>query len=398
MTPRRRIGLDIALYAGSAAFAAITATSTLLPHRAWGSVAWIGYAAAALVSALLLVPRQGLDRLRLWLTAGTFGAVCLTPLVMQAVQRAGGRGDRAQEEVLVIEHGGQRLIHDGTPYLGRAAIKALPEAERLLGYLPYQPGMAVFGLPSAAGDGWWTDARIWFALVTVAALGVAVGLVPAGAARVRALQGATVLPICALTLATGGDDLPVLALGLLAFALAATDRWAAAGIAVGVAGALKLFAWPVAVVLLVTVIAQRKGWPRYATGAIGIPVMVMVAPLLVNADAVVENIFRYPTGRGVVTSPAQSPLLGQLIAAHVPGGRVIALALLGLVGIGIAVWLVRRPPATVDRAALVCALGLLAAIVLMPTTRFGYLLYPAAIALWIPALRTAAPAPPTPTP
>ena len=35
----------------------------------------------------------------------------------------------------------------------------------------------------------------------------------------RAVQAATVLPICALTLATGGDDLPVLALCLLALAL-----------------------------------------------------------------------------------------------------------------------------------------------------------------------------------
>src|SRR6185369_12579820 len=37
----------------------------------------------------------------------------------------------------------------------------------------------------------------------------------------RAGQAATVLPICALTLATGGDDIPVLALSMLAFAYAA---------------------------------------------------------------------------------------------------------------------------------------------------------------------------------
>ena len=86
--------------------------------------------------------------------------------------------------------------------------------------------MALFGLPRAiAGDAWWTDARIWFALATAAALVAAVATLrrtghrPTGSDRpgrdsalVRAVQLATVLPICALTLATGGDDLPVLAL------------------------------------------------------------------------------------------------------------------------------------------------------------------------------------------
>ena len=155
----------------------------------------------------------------------TWAGAAILPLIIEAVQRAGGRTDRAQEEVLVVEHMGERLLHDGTPYLGRDAIAALPPASRLMGYSPYQPGMAVFGLPRAAfGDFWWTDARVWFALVTGAALVTAVVLLRGAPASllVRAMQAATVLPICALTLATGGDDLPVLALSLLALALAAT--------------------------------------------------------------------------------------------------------------------------------------------------------------------------------
>ena len=66
----------------------------------------------------------------------------------------------------------------------------------------------------------------------------------------RGVQAATVLPVCALTLTTGGDDLPVLALCLLALALCARERFGAAGVAAGLAGALKLFAWPVILVLL----------------------------------------------------------------------------------------------------------------------------------------------------
>src|SRR6185503_21043387 len=78
-----------------------------------------------------------------------------------------------------------------------------------------------------------------------------------GALLVRALQVATVLPVCALTLATGGDDLPVLALSLLALACCATGRYGAAGLAVGAAAALKLFAFPVVAVL--AVLAIRTG-------------------------------------------------------------------------------------------------------------------------------------------
>jgi hypothetical protein len=47
---------------------------------------------------------------------------------------------------------------------------------------------------------------------------------------------------------------------------------------------------------------------------------------------------------------------------------------------------VRRPPRTAAAAAVICGYGLLAAILLMPTTRFGYLLYPAAFLVWAPAL------------
>ena len=48
----------------------------------------------------------------------------------------------------------------------------------------------------------------------------------------------------------------------------------------------------------------------------------------------------------------------------------------------IAVRLVRNPPRTAAAAALVSGYGLLAAILLMPTTRFGYLLYPINFFVW----------------
>ncbi|MFK3982547.1 glycosyltransferase family 87 protein [Micromonospora sp. NPDC050397] len=406
---------DLALYSASAIFAAVTAaTSTLLPHRAWGSIATVGYLIAAAVAAGQLVAhRRGARRLsgiaaRAGLTVVTWATTALLPMVWQAVERADGRTDRAQEEVVVIEHAGIRLLDHGTPYLGPDAIRALPAGEQLLGYTPYQPGMALFGLPRAiAGDAWWTDARIWFALTTAVALAVAVATLRGGSGRtgagrspgqpgpdptkdhylVRAVQLATILPICALTLATGGDDLPVLAGCLLALALGATRRFGAAGVVIGLTGALKLFAWPVAIVLLAY--AATRGWrtaARFTAGAIGLPVAALIPVQLVDSAALVENVLRFPLGHGIVSSPAQSPFPGYLIAAALPAGRLIAAGLLVAAGVAIAVRLLRRPPHTAASAALICGYGLLAAIALMPSTRFGYLLYPIAFLAWAPAL------------
>ncbi|MFG2056291.1 glycosyltransferase family 87 protein [Micromonospora sp. NPDC048930] len=399
------LALDLGLYTVSAVFAGVTAaTSTLSPHRAWGTVAAVGYLLAALlVAGQLLARRRHLDTALAglparWAVAGfAWAATALLPIAAQSVQRAAGRTDRAQEEVVVVEHAGARLVEHGTPYLGHDAIAALPPAEQLLGYTPYQPGMALFGLPRAATDAWWTDARVWFALVTALVLATAVTTLRTAsapdaprrdAAVLRGVQAATVLPVCALTLATGGDDLPVLALCLLALALAAAGRPGRAGLAVGVAGALKLFAWPVAIVLVCWA-ATRRASPRTALGALGLPVVALLPALLVDRDALVENVLRFPLGHGLVTSPAQSPFPGHLIATALPAGRIVAAALLVAVGVAIAVRLLRRPPRTAAATALICGYGLLGAILLMPSTRFGYLLYPVALLVLAPALALA---------
>lgn len=368
--------LDLLLYTLSAAFALVTAlTSTLLPHRAWGAVAAGGYLAAAVL--VYLVRRRDL------LTWAAWGAVALLPTVIQAVQRAGGRIDRAQEEVLVVEHMGESLLRHGTPYLSRTEIAAIPIDERLLGYRPYQPGMSIFGLPRAlAGDFWWTDARIWFAVLTLGALAAAFHFVRGNS--VRALQACTVLPVTALTLATGGDDIPVMALCLLALALVSARHFGWAGVAVGLAAACKLFALPVVAVLVVLALFTRS-W-RLLPGALGLPLLALLPPLLVDPDALLENVLRFPLGHGLVTSPAQSPFPGYLISQIEPGGRFLAMGLLGLAAVVIGVLLLRRPPRTARTAAFFCAYGLLTAILLMPTTRFGYLLYPAALVFFALAL------------
>ncbi|MEV4494920.1 glycosyltransferase family 87 protein [Micromonospora arborensis] len=413
------LALDLGLYAVSAIFAVLTAvTSTLLPHRAWGAVAAVGYLVATLVVIAQLLLRRRSPTARLaglparWAVTGlTWAGTALLPLLWQSIERASGRTDRAQDEVLVVEQAGTRLLEHGTPYLGPDAIAALPPGEQLLGYTPYQPGMAMFGLPRALADTWWTDSRVWFAVGTALALALAVAALRRtpttaataatghrrDAALLRGVQAATILPICALTLATGGDDLPVLALCLLALALATTDRPGRAGLAVGLAGALKLFAWPVALVLIAWGLTRRAG-TRVAAGAIGLPVAALLPAMLVDHDALTENVLRFPLGHGLVTSPAQSPFPGYLIANAMPAGRLIAAALLVATGVAIAVRLARHPPRTAVTTALICGYGLLAAIALMPSTRFGYLLYPLALLTWAPALHRPVDTPTAPAP
>jgi len=395
------VAADFGLYLVGTGFAGYTAAASTLPaHRAWGGVAFVGYAVATVLAAGQLLSGGRLRGTPVrWAVLGlAWLGGTLTPLLIQAVQRAGGNPYRAQEEVVVVESGAARLLDSGTPYLTRDAIAAAPEP--LLGYLPYQPGMVVFGLPRATfGTAWWTDARVWFAVATAAVVVLALRrLRSAGTSDdllVRAAQAITVLPICALTLATGGDDLPVLALCLLAVALAGCGHWTGSGVAAGTAAALKLFAWPVAVVLLIHAMAQGSGgtgrWDsgparRFALPAIGVPVAVLLPVVLIGPAAVWENVVRFPLGLGLVASPAASPLPGYLVATSVPGGRWVAATLLGVSAVALAAWAWRRPPRTAAAAANLCAVGLLVAILLMPATRFGYLLYPAGFAVWAVAV------------
>jgi hypothetical protein len=179
----------------------------------------------------------------------------------------------------------------------------------------------------------------------------------------------------------------------LALALAATGRLTGCGVAVGLAASLKLFAWPVLLILGVHALTQRR-LPRYAIPAVALPIVTLVPALVINPGAVVENVFVFPFGKGLVSSPAASPLPGHLIATGLPGGHIIADILLLAAAAWIVIRLVRHPPRTASAAARFCGWTLLAATLLLPSTRFGYLLYPVAFFVWSPALRARAiPAP-----
>ncbi|UZI33579.1 glycosyltransferase 87 family protein [Streptomyces sp. VB1] len=320
-------------------------------------------------------------------------AVLLPLLVLLAV-------DRAQLEVDVVARSAGLLLSEGTPYLERPAV---PED-----FNPYLPGMAVFGIPEAvAGPGPFTDPRLWMGAAFLGAFALAL---PAGARR-KAPRWLAACPLVALPLAVGGVDLPVAGLMCLGLAGAGRGRPGRAGLALGLAAALKWTAWPavpVALALLAT--ASRDGRRSHAgfeddgrrshagfeddgrrgsRAALrcGLAALLTAAGLVLPAALRDPGAFRthvvdFPLGLTGAVSSAASPFPGHLLAAQVPGGRTLALLLLGVSALLLAGSLIVRPPATASAAAVRLALGLLLAIAFMPASRFGYLVHPLVLAAW----------------
>ncbi|WP_274033805.1 hypothetical protein [Streptomyces sp. MMBL 11-1] len=382
---------DAAWWAFCAATAlALAAFSSLGPHRVWGAAAALGYVAAAVLAARGRSPR----------TAGAVavtGAVLLPLLVLLAV-------DRAQLEVDVVARSAGLLLSEGTPYLERPFT---PED-----FNPYLPGMAAFGIPEAvAGPGSLTDPRLWMGAAFLGAFALAL---PAGARR-EAARWLAACPLVALPLAVGGVDLPVAGLMCLGLAGAGQGRPGRAGLALGLAAALKWTAWPavpVALALLATGCggegrresraargdagrrgsrealedAGRRG-RRAAALCCGLVALLTAAALVLPAALRDPGAFRshvvdFPLGLTGAVSSAASPLPGHLLATHVPGGRTLALLLLGVSALLLAVSLLVRPPGKPSAAAARLALGLLLAIAFMPASRFGYLVHPLVLAAW----------------
>ncbi|MGA5557913.1 hypothetical protein [Streptomyces lavendulocolor] len=351
------------VWAGCAVVAGgLAAVSDLTPHRVWGVAAALGYGAAALLAGR---PRAAAG-------AALLGAVAV-PLVLLVATGLG------QSEVAVVERSGALLTATGIPYA--------PEPDGLADYNPYLPGMALLG--ALPGDPrWWTGAVF---AASVAAVRPSAG--PAG--RMVAC------PLVALPLAVGGVDLPVAGLVCLGLALAGRGRAGWAGLALGAAATLKWTAWPalpVAVALLAGAGAgagrgagrwtgsgsgrdvgrrvRSRGWVRCAAVAVGVAGAGVVPVALGDPGAFHEHVVAFPLGLTGTESPAASPFPGRLLAAHVPGGAVVAGVLLAGSALCTAASLLVRPPRTVPAAARRLALGLTLAIAFMPASRFGYLVVP----------------------
>jgi hypothetical protein len=330
---------------------------------------------------------------RIAIAVCVFAGATAIPLGLEIIWRSDGDpGSHVQPEVTNIERAGQTVAkgRDPYPYVTNPhgkVVHTLPGQTAANSFLPYLPFMTVFGIPSEKKhDIVLTDARIFFSLATLLVAGGALFLCPAdGRRKMRALQVIAILPTAALPLATGGDDMPVVAFLLLAMVLAQRRQPFAAGVVLGVVSAMKFTAWPLAALALFAAYNRngvRRPWTMLG-GMVVISGPVVIPFVLRGPWAFFDNVVLFPLGLSGVNSPAASPLPGHLIVSAFPFlHRAFPLAV-GLVGAALLGWyLYRRPPQT---AAQVCTVGgvVMAVVTLLaPATRIGYLLYPINFFVW----------------
>jgi hypothetical protein len=383
-TDRRLIA---AAYAAFAAYAVlIFATSGQRVQWIWGAWAAIGYALAALSAALWR--SRGREAALVTALAGALAA----PLAWQLTPE-GKIPKTAEGSLQVVARSATLLLRHGTPYLPADQIS------RVLEYNPYEPVMAIFGLPAAAGlPGAVGNPRLWMAIAAAAILASAFQLAAPGRA-LRCTTFAFGSPVLALPLTAGLTDLPVLALLSLTFACTAACPQRrrvrlVSAIAIGAACAMKAIAWP-AVPVLAAMLAARDGARAAARFAVvtGITTTVLVAataPASITApSAFFQNTVLFPLGLTRYRTAADSPLPGHLLATTGSAGHWAAIGLLCAASLAIGVSLIVRPPADTQAAAWRLAIALSLLFTLAPASRWGYFVYPAALLGFLSLTRSA---------
>ena len=432
-------GGDAVLYAVSAGFALLTALfAGLAGYRVWAWLALGPYLLAAAVSAVVgrsharrgapsgpaapaggeagsgagsevAAPAGGEARsgagagvgsrtagrwrsARVWVFLLVLVGATIVPLAVEVTLRgANGHVSHVQPEVVVISQAGQRLATGKDPYHVTVedghVHSAVPGEPTYESFFPYLPLMALFGLSdSTRGPVRVTDTRLAFTVVTLLVVAGALAALRAPWGRkVRALQFLTVLPTAALPLATGGDDMPIVAFLLLAMVLAQRRRPGWSGLVLGVVCAMKFTAWPVA---LVALFAARDRAGHRTPGRMALGIAAVSGPVVVpfamsNLRAFVDNVILFPLGLSGVKSPAASNLPGHVLVLYFPELHALLPATVAVVG-GIVLLrhLLQRPPGSPAAVATLAGWVMLVAIAFAPATRVGYLLYPANLFVW----------------
>ena len=391
MSQGHELKWDAALYAAGAAVAGAAALSDRIPlQRDWGRMAFVPYAVGAIAALALARASTGAaTRARVGLAAAVLVGAAFLPIAFEVWWRArDGFAGHVQSETLVTEESAVALLGGHDPYAVSFASGPLGSwPPGTAEHVPYVPGMFAFGLPRAvAGDIWLTDARLWFAVVSVTALAVALWLArPPPARGLTALLVVLALPTGARYMAGGGDDVTVLSMMLLSLVLLHRKKPAAAGLAVGLAAAVKQTAWPL---LPFLIIAARDREGRRASGrtlaAASAVMLPLIAPFVVwNPTAFVRDAVLFPLGLARQPTLAASPTLGSLLvdALALPKGVVAgSLLLIVLLVAGYLAFL--RPPTDARGAAERTALVMVLAVLLATAGRFGYLLYPIGLFAW----------------
>jgi len=377
----------LAAYGAFTIYATALAIETGHADRTWAIWAAAGYGLTTLI--LWLTRRRNMPLI--WPMVVSLAGALAAP-VTWLVTRVG-----PTPEVQVISRSAMLLLQHGTPYLPPGQL------DTWLSYNPYLPVMAVFGMPRALGaSGLFADPRLWLTAVSIALI-FAAFKVAAPHRRCDPCRYNTLLstaffaasPVIAFPLAVGITDPPVIALLFLTLALLARPSGLLrAAIALGVACAMKATAWPAVPVIAAALTTRYRHGARAAwrfTGMIILVAGLLAAALapaaLLDPYAFLQNTVLFPLGLSTHKTPAASPLPGHLLATTGLAGHWAAVALLIAAGLGFAVSLIVRPPADARAAAWRLALGLTVMFTLAPATRWGYFVYPIALAGWMAATR-----------
>jgi hypothetical protein len=329
------------------------------------------------------------------LAIAVFAGATILPLTAEVLERAQIGPAYAQSEVFITEQAASELVRGRNPYAAQFMTGPLvrrPLAVQI--HFPYLPLMMVFGLPKVLDAATpWTDARIAFGIVALALIIVALALWKrSGNQALRVFQIMLVLPTGALILVAGGDDLPVLGLMLLAVILLELGRPAMAGMTSGLAGLIKLTAWPLIVFLAVA--ASRQGSikrDRWACLCVSAAILLVAVPFIWwNASAFADDAVLFPLGLSRLPSLAHMPTLGSIVThTFVPrrsGERQARdLLVVGLMSIPaiLALACFKADRCSNAASAARCAglvLGL--AFLMAPQGRPGYAIYPINLLFW----------------
>ena len=387
---------DVVLYGLAAVFALGASLFSHIPlYRQWGDLALGPYVAAALVAVGLARRARTREVMkgRVILAALVVLGATVVPMVCEISWRFSvtPQSLHVQPEVVVIERAADALAHGHDPYQAQVvnghlegAAQGLPAYES---FFPYLPAMTIFGLPSATKvPRVLSDARLYFFLATLVCLALALRYGPGAPERkLKVMQVAIALPWAALTIATGGDDIPIVALLLVAMVLAQRRRPGWSGLVFGLACAMKFTAWPVA--LLALFAARNKENERkplvmlMAIGAVGVP--LVMGALWWNVGTFIANVIEFPLGLAGIASPAGSGLPGHLFVTAFPALRKVFVVVSALAGVTVLVTYLRnRPPQDASAVCRVAGWSLTGAILLAPSTRIGYLIYPLNLFVW----------------
>jgi hypothetical protein len=391
MSVRRAVGLDAALYAAGAAAAGAAALSDRIPlQRDWGRMALVPYGLGAIAAlALARAKARPRKRARVALAVAVLVGAALLPMALEVWWRArDGFVGHVQSETLVTEESARALLAGHDPYAASFASSPLRSwPPGTADHVPYLPVMFAFGVPRAvAGDVPLTDARLAFAVASLAALALALWLArPPPGRGLTALLIVIALPTGARYMAGGGDDVAVLSVMLLSLVLLRRREPVAAGLAAGLAAAIKQTAWPLLPFLILAARDREgdraSGRTLAAASAVMIP---FIAPFVVwNPSAFVQDVVLFPLGLARQPTLAASPTPGSLLADLLPLPKGVVAGTLVLVVLLVAAYLAfLRPPVDARGAAERTALVMLLAILLATAGRFGYLLYPIGLFAW----------------